>query len=144
MAQGVIAIAQPDGSVNVRTEDAQGKVSRRVLVPGAFTDAVTFVATDLSVESQVVKDAANACWTPQIVAAWKATHPFIPAPAPTSDQIRFAAFQADANRQAILAALLAATPAQVSSYITTNVTDLPSARAMLIKLALVLATLANQ
>lgn len=58
-------------------------------------------------------------------------------------QARVTAFKADANYVAMLAALKVATPAQVSTYITTNVTDLPSARAMLIKLALIVALVAN-
>lgn len=61
----------------------------------------------------------------------------------SSQGSRYAAFKADVNYQALLAQLKAATPAQVQSYITTNVTDLPSARAMLIKIALVLALVAN-
>lgn len=67
----------------------------------------------------------------------------VPPPPDTSAQTRRAAFLADANYQALLAQLKAATPAQVSTYITTNVTDLPSARAMLIKMALILALVAN-
>lgn len=58
-------------------------------------------------------------------------------------QARNSAFKTDANYQALLAQLKAATPAQVSTYITQNVTDLPSARAMLIKMALILALVAN-
>lgn len=56
---------------------------------------------------------------------------------------RISDFKADANYQTLLTQLKAATPAQVSSYITNQVTDLPSARAMLIKMALVLALVAN-
>lgn len=58
-------------------------------------------------------------------------------------QTRKDAFKADANYQTMLAQLKQATPAQVATYITNNVTDLASARAMLVKLALVLALVAN-
>jgi len=56
---------------------------------------------------------------------------------------RKADFKADPNYQTMLTQLKAATPGQVSAYITNNVIDLPSARAMLIKLALIVAVLAN-
>ncbi len=67
----------------------------------------------------------------------------VPPPPDTSAADRRAAFKADANYQTMLAQLKAATPAQVQSYINSSVTDLPSARAMLIKLALVVALVAN-
>jgi len=66
-----------------------------------------------------------------------------PPPPDTSARDRVAAFKADASYQALLNQLKSATPAQVQSYITSNVTDLASARAMLIKIALVLALVAN-
>lgn len=56
---------------------------------------------------------------------------------------RTQAFQADAGYQTLLAQLRAATPAQVTNYINTNVVDLPTARTMLAKLALIVALLAN-
>lgn len=56
---------------------------------------------------------------------------------------RKATFKSDANYQTMLAQLKQATPAQVQTYITNNVTDLASARAMLVKFALVLALVAN-
>lgn len=62
-----------------------------------------------------------------------------PTPAPTADQLRDAALQGDTDRQAIVTAIKNATPAQIKTYITNNVTDLASARQMLIKLALLVA-----
>lgn len=61
------------------------------------------------------------------------------APAPTVEQLREAALVADADRQVLVAAIQDATPAQIKTFITNNVTDLASARLMLIKLALLVA-----
>lgn len=54
-------------------------------------------------------------------------------------QTRVASFQTDAGRAALIAQLQAATPAQIKTFITNQVTDLASARQMLIALALVIA-----
>jgi hypothetical protein len=53
---------------------------------------------------------------------------------------RIDAFNADARLQDLMTALLSATPAQVANYVTNNVTDLPSARVLLTKILLLLAT----
>jgi hypothetical protein len=66
---------------------------------------------------------------------------------PVQDPIkvaRAANFLADPNRQALITQLQTATPAQITAFITNNVTDLASARAMLVKFALVLALVANR
>lgn len=61
------------------------------------------------------------------------------APALTADQSRNAALDADTDRQNILQAIKGASPAQIKNYINNNVTDLASARTMLIRLALLVA-----
>lgn len=53
---------------------------------------------------------------------------------------REAAFANDADRIILVERLRNATPAQIRTYMNNNVTDLPSARLMLTRLALVLAT----
>lgn len=56
--------------------------------------------------------------------------------------IRNEAFNADVDLQDLLARLTAATPDQIKTYVTNNVTDLASARALLMKILLILSTLA--
>lgn len=111
--------------------------------PGQW-DAGNWVPTDVSGAPQEVQDAAARLWTTPIVAAWQTAHPYVaPDPVAVAAAQRIAAFQSDTNRQAMLAALTSATPAQVQTYINNNVTDLPSAKVMLYKIALILATLAT-
>jgi hypothetical protein len=61
------------------------------------------------------------------------------APAPTADEVRTAQFNGDTDRQDIVSAAGNATPQQIKNYINNNVTDLASAKVMLIKLALLVA-----
>src|SRR5215475_3183029 len=58
------------------------------------------------------------------------------APPPTADETRIAALLADTDRQNFVSAAIGATPQQIKNYITNNVTDLATARQMLIRLAL--------
>lgn len=67
-----------------------------------------------------------------------------PTPAPTADQVRDEALLADADRQALLAAIRNATPAQIKTYINNNVTDLASARTMLTRIALLIALIVRR
>lgn len=60
-------------------------------------------------------------------------------PPPTANLIRELALLADIDRQEVYNAIRDASPAQIKSYIQTNVTDLASARAMLIRIALLIA-----
>lgn len=62
-----------------------------------------------------------------------------PTPPLTADELRDEALIADVDRQAIVAAIRNATPAQIKAYVNNNVTDLASARAMLRNLALLVA-----
>jgi hypothetical protein len=61
------------------------------------------------------------------------------APAPTADEVRAAQFNGDTDRQDIVSAAANATPQQIKNYVNNNVTDLASAKVMLIKLALLVA-----
>jgi hypothetical protein len=61
------------------------------------------------------------------------------APAPTGDEVRSAQFNSDTDRQDIVTAAANATPQQIKNYINNNVTDLASAKVMLIKLALLVS-----
>lgn len=137
-------LTRPTGEITVRSANADNTVvSRRVIVPGSFVSAA-WVDTDVSGESAAVRATAAALWTPAVVSAYQAAHPWIvPDPVAVAAAQRIAAFQADTNRQAMLAALTSATPAQVQTYINNNFTDLPSAKVMLYKIALILATLAT-
>lgn len=56
-----------------------------------------------------------------------------------ASEIRTANFYADSQRAVLLERLQNATPQQIETYITQNVTDLASARAMLVRVAKVLA-----
>ncbi len=71
---------------------------------------------------------------------WKEAGSPIPqayvAPDPTADQIRAAAWLADADRQNLITQIANATPAQVKAYVNTNVTDLASAKVLLTKIIL--------
>lgn len=62
-----------------------------------------------------------------------------PTPPRTADEVRDEALLMDVDRQAIVAALRDATPAQIKTYVNNNVTDLASARVMLRNLALLVA-----
>jgi hypothetical protein len=64
--------------------------------------------------------------------------------APTPTEVREAAFATDADRIDLLNKLLAATPAQIKAYVQNNVTDLASARVMMMKILLLLATAIRQ
>lgn len=85
-----------------------------------------------------------------IISVWN-----IPAPVPSDQEIldalaakdaktsmenaRTTAFNNDTDRQAFVAAVKNATPAQIKTYINNNVTDLASARTMLYRLTLLVA-----
>ena len=65
-------------------------------------------------------------------------------PSPTPQQIRITSFLNDLDRQVLMGKLTNATPDQIKTYVTANVTDLASARLMLTKIILILAIVANQ
>jgi hypothetical protein len=66
-----------------------------------------------------------------------------PDPLPTAEQIaraeRRAALASEAEVDALIEALRSATPAQIVNWVQNNVTDLPSARAVLARLAVAVA-----
>lgn len=66
--------------------------------------------------------------------------PYVPTP-PWPSEAREEAFVNDPDRAILVERLRNATPAQIKTYITNNVTNLAQAREMLIKLALVVAIL---
>lgn len=117
MARSRIVIVLPHEIVDPESGET-------VVVPGS--QSVVLFSAQEEAQADIDKTADDAAQVP-IVAA----------------QTRKDAFKADANYQALLAQLKQATPAQVQTYITNNVTDLASARAMLVKFALVLALVAN-
>ena len=57
-----------------------------------------------------------------------------------AEEQRTTAFKADAIRQDMITRLTSATPAQISTFVDNNVTDLAGARTMLKRILLVLAT----
>ena len=128
------------GVVFVKTIADNGSAYRTSIVPGYMADASTFVPTDTSGLPAEVQSKCAEVWTADVVAAFKAANPYI---APNAAQLRLQAFQSDSNRQAILAAISNATPAQVATYVNNQVTDLASAKAMLVKVVLLLATVAS-
>lgn len=64
--------------------------------------------------------------------------PYVARP-PTADEARITVFNADTDRQTLVDQIKTATPAQIKNYINTNVTDLASARQMLMRLTLLVA-----
>lgn len=66
------------------------------------------------------------------------------APPPSAEELCDEALLADADRQALLSAIRTATPGQIKTYIQNNVTDMPSARLMLIRLTLLVAVLVRR
>lgn len=61
-----------------------------------------------------------------------------------TEAARISALRADPQRAAMVNALLNATPAQIDNYMDANVTDLASARAMLKRLAKLMAVAIRQ
>lgn len=121
--------------------------TRRPMNPGHYEiigGASQWFDTDVSGEASVVQNAAAQAWTAQVKTAWRAfCDANVGQLSTPPSAVRLATFQSDTNRQAILAAIGNATPAQVASYVNNNVTDLASAKAMLVKITLLLATLAS-
>ena len=74
------------------------------------------------------------------VAEGNTAAPYV-APPPTPFELREAAFLADTTRAEMVDKLKNATPDQIKTYITNNVTNLAEARTMLIRLALAVALL---
>lgn len=62
----------------------------------------------------------------------------------SQENLRDQAFKADIDLQDLLTRLTAATPAQLKNYVNNNVTDLASARVLLMKILLILSTLASR
>lgn len=62
-----------------------------------------------------------------------------PAPGPTAEETRENALLGDTDRQAIINAIRTATPTQIKNYVNNNVTDLASARQMLMRILLLVA-----
>ena len=85
---------QPSGDVYVRVSDGPDGpiINRYVLVPGKFTDAATFVDTDISAEPQEVKDAVAEAWTADVVTAFKAAFPWVEPPPPPYLDLNRSAF----------------------------------------------------
>lgn len=71
-----------------------------------------------------------------------------PPPPPTPEEQaaidRINTFKADSTRQQLIDQLKTATPDQIKTYINNNVTDLASAKQMLIRLALAVALVVRQ
>jgi DNA-binding CsgD family transcriptional regulator len=77
------------------------------------------------------------------IAAGNTPAPYVP-PALTPRELREQALLADADRADMVDKLKNASPAQIKTYITNNVTNLTQARDMLIKLALAIALIVRQ
>jgi hypothetical protein len=63
--------------------------------------------------------------------------PYIPPPV----DALFESFMNDTDRQDLITRLEGATPQQIKTYVMNNVTDLPSARTLMIKILLLIATI---
>lgn len=128
-----------DGTGTGNLVDFVTRANRRSITPGIFTDATTFIPTDMSAEASNVQAFAAQQWTQAVVAAYKAAFPFVPTPAPTAEQLRLAAYKADPTRQNLITLIQGSTPAQINNWLTTNVTTLAQARAVLGQLILLVA-----
>jgi len=140
----------PTGEVHVRSAVPVGStmtaVHRMMLFPGVDVDAelARQNAAIASLLGDPISDAdlttiRNVCaveHTPERIAAYAAAHA---PPPPTPTQIRVDEFNADADRIDLLNRLRSATPAQIKTYVTNNVTDLASARVLLMKILLILS-----
>lgn len=73
------------------------------------------------------------------VAAGNAPDPYVEPPEQVAARTRRAAFDADATRTDLLDKLRNSTPAQISTYVDTNVTNLADARALFKKILLVMS-----
>jgi hypothetical protein len=67
---------------------------------------------------------------------------YVPPPADPV-QLRDAEFRLDTERQELLTKLTSATPAQIKAYVDAQVTSLASAKVLLAKMLLVMATIAR-
>lgn len=72
------------------------------------------------------------------VALGNTPDPFV-APLATAEQLRLQQYIADVDRQELLARVRSATPAQIKTYVQANVTDLTSAKILIMKLILLVA-----
>jgi hypothetical protein len=72
------------------------------------------------------------------IAAGNTPDPYVKPQAEIDIEVRWASFDADATRADLLARLATATPAQINSYVDTNVTNLAEARTLLKRILLVL------
>lgn len=60
-------------------------------------------------------------------------------PPPTAEQQRVSALKANARRKALVTAIQGSDDAQLITFLTNNITDLPTARTQIINLALLVA-----
>lgn len=86
----------------------------------------------------VASDTAGIGWTYDGATFTPPSTP--PPPPPTPDQLRAATFVAQTDRQDLVSRLQSATPVQIDTWLTNNVTTLAQARAVLGAIIKVLAT----
>lgn len=65
-----IDIDTATGSLMIVERDAEGRIHRRVILPGMFHDG-QWTDTDLSGESPEIQAAAKQAWTPDVVASYR-------------------------------------------------------------------------
>lgn len=75
------------------------------------------------------------------LASGETPDPYVEPPEETARRQRKAAFDADATRADLLSRLALASPAQISSYVDANMTNLAEARALVKKMLLVMAAI---
>ena len=111
----------------------------QTISPGYFTGPSTFADTDISAKPQEVKDACAAAWTADVVTAFKAAFPYV-APLPSApEQTRVAAINGNSRRKALVTAIQGSDDAALITFLQNKITDLPTARTVLIDLALLVA-----
>lgn len=124
----IVTITKDDNDVSIGNH-------RKTIELGYWSDANTFVMTDMSGEDQATQAFATNAWTADVITAFKAKFPFRPL---NAEQVRLAAYKADSTRQNLIALINASTPAQINTWLTNNVTTLVQARAVLAQIIILL------
>lgn len=113
-------------------------VHRQQVQPGSWNNG-SWVDTDTTSFGAVVQAFVAEHWTADVITAYKAAFPYVAPPPPTAGQVRDTAFKADPARIDLMDRLKNATPQQIETWMTNNVTNLAQARGMLTALVKVLA-----
>lgn len=119
-------LIQPDlgGEVGVQKRDGEGVtiLDKYVVLPGHFSDAKSWVPTDLSDKPEIVRSACLLHWSqPAILARYMAEHPYV-APAAPPDPLTLPATRRQINA-ALITVGISTTPDAWMSELLTHIED---------------------